>query len=195
MAEKSSSWFDSYVNDLKQNAMKKIDIAVAETKKEFFPLATKKIKKIYNDVITDFYEYNRKFYKPRGSLYDLLECRTDNEYIYMSFDPSKIPNRGGYYSEDDGLYRTVFVEGWHGGANISDKMLIPFRSPAEEYNGKDKPWDTSRGKGVKQSWKTATKAEISPLKDFENRFYEYQDSEYENDFVEIWNKNASKIVL
>lgn len=187
----SADWIDDYIANLKKEAESKIQEALKETKKEFLPLCEKKIKAIYHSVIEEFYfGYNRSFYKPRGSLYDLLECKSDDEYVYISFNPSKITSRTGY-SGENGLYQSVFREGWHGGAKFGDGAYYPWRKPPTPYDGAYKPWDDLKS----FIWQPAVKAPISPLQDFKNRFDEYQDGEFESDFRKIWEKYSSRIQL
>lgn len=195
------SWFE---NDRKKRR-EKFNRVVDNTKKEFFPMQEKKIKKIYKSVIDDFYaDYKPHFYNRRdnGSLYKLLKCRSDTEHIYMSFDPSEISYRNGYAGED-GLYRTVFVEGWHGGAMVHNSMLYP----VGYEGGKIKTYDgtyrykESLGKevyspyecdNIKYGWIEANRASISPLDDFNKRFDDYQDTEFEEDFRDLFDKNLRK---
>ena len=187
----SADWIDDYITNLKKEAEEKIQDALKETKKEFLPMSEKKIKNIYHSVIEDFYSgYNRHFYTPRGSLYNLLECKSDDEYIYISFNPSKIASRTGY-SGEDGLYQSVFREGWHGGAKFGEGAYYPWRKPPTPYDGAIKPWENLRPFG----WGSAIKSSISPLQDFINRFNEYQDGEFESDFRKIWDKYSSRIQL
>ena len=190
------SWFE---NDRKKRR-EKFNRVVDNTKKEFFPMQEKKIKKIYKSVIDDFYaDYRPHFYNRRdnGSLYKLLKCRSDTEHIYMSFDPSEISYRNGYAGED-GLYRTVFIEGWHGGAMVHNSMLYPV---GKYENGKPRAYDGTYKDGVykpyededyKYSWTVANRASISPLDDFNKRFDDYQDTEFEEDFRDLFDKNLRK---
>lgn len=195
------SWFE---NDRKKRR-EKFNRVVDNTKKEFFPMQEKKIKKIYKSVIDDFYaDYKPHFYNRRdnGRLYKLLKCRSDTEHIYMSFDPSEISYRNGYAGED-GLYRTVFVEGWHGGAMIGNSMLYPVGYEGEKiktYDGTYR-YKESLGKevyspyeddNIKYGWIEANRAPISPLDDFNKRFDDYQDTEFEEDFKDLFDKNLRK---
>ena len=95
----------------------------------------------------------------------------------MNFKPEKFPSRTGYTGTGkDGLYQTVFKEGYHGGASHNGKML--YRTPY--------PYYTYWGSAAEQ-------ASISPLEDFRQRWYHYEDTEFEADLNKTINKYINMI--
>ena len=169
----NDNWLTDYIEDIMSDNKKRFEEAVKKTKREFFPLEVKKVEELYRQVADDFYsDYSeRKFYKPRGSLKNLFNIKTDYENLYMDFDPTKIPSRTGYVGED-GLYNTVFREGWHGGANHEGKMLYRKPVPYYRYWGRE-----------------AVRTSISPLDDFDKRWDKYQETEFVDDLNRIFDKH------
>ena len=199
MSNSHYDFYKKYIDALEVKAKEAVKEAQKKAFAEYFEVADKKIRKIYNDTITDFYEsYGRTFYKPRGSLYDLINIERTDEYLEIDFNPSMISYRNGY-SGEDGLYTQVFRQGWHGGANINGNMLVPWTNPAEPYDGDKKPWafpePWGRRIGVKHGWSHAEKSPISPLEDFRKRIDEYHETEYQSDYNEIWNKHKQNIKI
>lgn len=199
MSSKYNNYYQDYIDKLQNKAREAVKEAQKNTFTEFFEdVAPKKIREIYNDVITKFYEdYHPTFYDRRGSLYKLLTLKSGKDYLDIGFDPSKISYRNGYNGED-GLYTTVFREGWHGGANIEGKMLIPWVSPYAKYDGDYKPWkdfDTSGlVLGKDYGWKNAHRS-IPPLLSFKQALKDYEKTEYQQDYEKIWNKYKTSIKI
>ena len=174
MAE--GGWLSSYIEEITADTVKKIENAVDKAKAEFFPRQVKKVSEIYEDVIWDFYgDKSSRYYVPRGSLYNLFDCKTDGECLIMNFKPENFPSRTGYAGED-GLYQTVFREGWHGGAKHNGSLL--YRTPYPYYTYWGSP---------------AEHASISPLEDFRQRWYHYEDTEFEADLNKTINKYINMI--
>ena len=55
------------------------------------------------------------------------------------------------------------------------------------------PWN--KRVGIKHGWEQAEKASISPLQDFKRRIDQYQKTEYQKDYENIWNKYKSNIKI
>lgn len=184
-------WLTDQVNEMMNEDKKKFEEAVANASEEFFKLEKEKTEKIYENVIDDFYNsYDRKYYKQRGSLYHLLECTTDNKRLTLDFHPEKISARNGY-SGKDGLYASVFKEGWHGGSGKGDKKSYPFavyENKYVPYDGVVKPYDSHEYK-----WVPAKKADVSPFDDFVDKWNDFQDGEFEEDLRYIFNKHFDRI--
>ena len=174
MAE--GGWLSSYIEEITADTVKKIENAVDKAKAEFFPRQVKKVNEIYKEVALKFYNNKpERIYDPRGSLYNLFDCKTDGECLIMNFRPEKFPSRTGYTGKD-GLYQTVFKEGYHGGAEHDGKKL--YRTPIPYYTY----WGSQ-----------ATIAPISPLEDFRQRWYHYEDTEFEADLNKTINKYINMI--
>lgn len=199
MSSKHTDFYQNYIDKLQKKANEAVKEAQQKTFAEFFDdVAPKKIRDIYNDVITRFYEdYHPTFYDRRGSLYKLLTLKSGADYLEIGFDPSKISYRNGYNGED-GLYTKVFKEGWHGGANIEGKMLIPWTAPPVEYDGDSKPWaypePWGRRLGIKHGWEHAQRS-TPPLLSFKQALKHYEETEYQQDYEKIWNKYKSNIKI
>lgn len=194
MANVQNNFYKDYMEKLQIKAKEAVKKAQEKTFEEYFEIADKKIRGIYKNTITDFYkDYYPHFYDRRGSLYDLIQTKHGADYLSISFDSSRISYRNGY-SGEDGLYNTVFRQGWHGGAMIHSSMLYPVgkyeNGKPRAYDGTYKPYEDEN---YKYSWIVANRAAISPLNDFKNRLNEYQKDEYQKDYEKIWNKNKQNI--
>ena len=169
MSLNSNGFYDAYIKKLQKKAEEAVKDAQKKAFAEYFETVDKKIREIYKSTIDDFYNYDRSFYNPRGSLYHLINTKSSDDYLSIWFDPSKISYRNGY-SGEDGLYDQIFRKGWHGGANINGNMLIPYTNPPIAYNGDKKPWDKPEpwmtNENIKHGWISAERASISPLNDF-----------------------------
>ena len=201
MSSKHNDFYKSYMSKLQTKSKEAVKDAQKKAFSEYFEVADKKIREIYKSVITDFYrDYTPRFYDRRGSLYNLIQTKCGDDYLQVGFNPSKISYRNGY-SGEDGLYETVFRQGWHGGAIVHGSMLYPI---GKYEDGKPRAYDGTYKDGVykpyededyKYSWIVANKAAISPLEDFKKRLDAYQESEYQQDYEEIWNKYKSNIKI
>jgi hypothetical protein len=175
-----SKFYENYMSKLKQQAQKAVQEAQEKTFSDFFAVAEEKVKKIYYETISDFYsDYSPLYYERDYSLYNLLITKKGKGYLSMSFDPALIASRTGY-SGEDGLYNTVFREGWHGGAMDYNTGYMRWRKPVPYY----KYWG-----------RNASHSNISPLFDFRQRINDYQKYEYQNDYIKIWNKNKANIKI
>ena len=199
MSNDQSSFYQSYMKKLQEKAKETVKEAQEKSFSEYFNVAEKKIKTIYKDTITDFYNsYPNPFYDRRGSLYELIQTKKTTDYLSIWFEPSLISYRNGYAGEN-GLYDQVFRQGWHGGADVRHrgKMLIPWSHPVLEYNGEKSPWEPEiwNSESILSGWERAEKAPISPLQDFKRRIDQYQKTEYQKDYEDIWNKYKSNIKI
>ena len=134
----------------------------------------------------------------------MLETKCNKNELSISFNPSKISYRNGYAESSSsdgvpgGLYDLVFRQGWHGGAMIDGKMRYPVgiydNGLYKPYDGLDnKPYETYDDI-VKFRWGKAHQTR-APLEDFRSRINEYQKTEYQQDYEEIWNKYKSNIKI
>lgn len=210
MGSKYNDFYKSYMSKLQTKAEEAVKDAQKKAFSEYFEVADKKIHEIYKSVITDFYrDYNPRFYDRRdnGSLYKLLETKKTDNYLSLNFNPSKISYRNGYAESGSsngvpgGLYDLVFRQGWHGGAMVNGSMLYPIGKYENEkpraYDGtyKDGIYKPYEDENYKYSWTVANKSAISPLDDFKKRLDIYQESEYQRDYEEIWNKYKLNIKI
>ena len=188
-------FYNQYLAKLQSKAEEAVKDAIEKSYAEYFAVADEKLRDIYEETINDFYDkYPRSFYKPRGSLYRLIETKHGKDYLEIWFEPSRISYRNGYAGEN-GLYEYVFRQGWHGGADIDGNMLVPWTSPPMAYDGDTAPWSSKpwQDQQISHGWKPAKQASISPLDDFKNRVDKYHSSEYQQDYQKIWNKYKASI--
>lgn len=183
--------YTEWLNEL----MGKINNAYEDTKVEYYDVIEKKMKTNYKRIIDTFYaSYTPSFYNRRGSLYDLLVINRDNDGVDIGFDPSRISRRDGY-NDKDGLYKTVFLQGYHGGAYISEaqKFLVPWTAPAIQYNGDNTPWKPNpwESEKIQHGWKSATRT-VPPYRLWKSFIDFYNRGQYQTDFDTIWNKNLKK---
>ena len=192
-----NKFYQKMMDDLKKKAKAATVKAVNDSYKDYFKMLKIKLEKMYEGVIDDFYaDYKPKtfeykdesgnvktyHYERRESLYKLLyieESVTENgqQGLTYGFDPSKIMSRTGYNGED-GLYTTVFRQGWHGGGRHDGSMR--WRTPIPTFNF----W----GSYAKQ-------ADISPLDAFYKKVDQYEEREYHTDFDKIWEYHKNKIKI
>ena len=161
----------------------------------------------YNRIIDKFYgSYTPKFYKRRnskkygsskkGSLYDLICFEIKDGYFTYGFDETKISRRDGFNGVK-GLYTTVFIQGYHGGAFIPDakKFLVPWTYPYYKYNGDSEPWDPKPwevgDEKYKHGWSRAVRT-TSPYRMFISYIDWYNSGQYQKDFEYIFYRNYAK---
>lgn len=185
--------FESWVKDLESKCQK----VNKEASDEYYDFLEKKLRTNYKRIIDIFYKsYNPRFYKRRDSLYNLLRIKVGQNGLSYDFDPSKIEMRDGY-SGENGLYKTVFLQGYHGGAYISDakKFLVPWTEPRYEYDGNPEPWKTpkpwDRSKNVKHGWEPAERS-VSPYRLWKSFIDKYNSGQAQEDYDEIIVRVAKK---
>lgn len=163
-----------------------------------------RVHEFFDKSISDFYrDYEPRFYNRRtqNGLSHLLFTEKGKDYFQYWFDPEVMPYRNGYAGEN-GLYKTVFKEGWHGGANLDGNMLVPYRTNYSDgsystiaYDGISKsstrtyerPYEYSKAR-----WQPAVKAEISPYENFLKQKEEYEKKQLNIDYQEIWDDVITK---
>ena len=153
------------INDLQEKIKTetpKIENAVLDT-------VEKKLKEFFEISVINFYSnYPNPKYVRRGSLYNLFRTRRDGNALIYWFEPSEFPSRTGY-TDEDGLYTTVFLEGWHGGAKHDGKIL--YRTPIPTY----KYWGDE-----------AVRAPYSPYDSFIALKEDYEKHGFRKDYRNIW---------
>nr|DAM64695.1 MAG TPA: hypothetical protein [Caudoviricetes sp.] len=187
--------FTDWLNSLKTNLNKVCE----ETNIEYGKKLEKTLTKNYYRIIDNFYSsYEPSYYERRGlgngSLYDLLVFELANDSFEVGFEPSKLLGRDGY-NGDNGLYKTIFLLGYHGGAYIDGKMLVPWTAPPIEYDGYKTPWSFpkpwEKRIGIKHGWEYAQRS-VSPYRMWKSYIDWYNRSQYQKDYDEILNKNVIK---
>lgn len=182
--EKSLSKLEKeMINNLKQ----KIESVSPKVIDDVADVATKKLNEFYNISVMNFYaSYPHPIYDRRGSLYNLFNIKREGDTLKYWFEPSEITYRNGYGGED-GLYTTVFKEGWHGGANINGEMLVPYRIPPQIYDGDKRPYLNGKAK-----WKPAVRS-LSPYDAFIALKEDYERNGFRKDYRDIWIRQLNDI--
>lgn len=121
--------------------------------KDLYSIMEKDIQQHANKIIKEWYDsYDRKFYKPTGSLYKSYKIISKNNEPIIVYNRNYIPKTHRVDSVNpDYIYDYIFSEGWHGGAagikGDEDLLYVPtppkkFR--ARPYNGDDyHPWSNA----------------------------------------------------
>lgn len=124
-----------YIEAIKENERRKGRLALRKASHDILEIMEKDINEMFRDSVSDFYGgytpvpggYERRN-GGEGSMYDLLRTERKSSAsvpsLIITLDESRM---GGYrsgYKGEDGLFTTVFIEGWHGGAR------------QDEYTGK-----------------------------------------------------------
>lgn len=153
-----------FIEAIKERERQKGRTALERASRDILGIINEDINKMFSESVSAFYsDYAPRVYERRnggkGSMYDILSTRTDNSSpvpsLIITMDESGM---GGYrsgYKGEDGLFTTVFIEGWHGGAEregYADKKF--WRTPVNGY----------------YMWgEEADRADISPYDDFVNK--------------------------
>jgi len=176
---------DDYINKMKERAQEIADQvlecmneATQRASDRYIELVDERIQECFRDAVAAFYDnYQPKYYDRNESLYDILDTELTGESYWISFHPENMtPYRTGYTGED-GLYQTVFKEGWHGGAAYGEDHP----SPGVPH------WRTPEG--IYRYWgRRAAKAADSPFDDFKYRLQDYADGLAHEDFQRIWSE-------
>lgn len=190
--------YTEWLNEVISKITDARDKAYEDTKEEYFDFLEKKARTNFNRIIESFYNsYDPRFYARRengdGNLYDLfvVERSKNKDELKIGFEPSKLKGRNGYDGEN-GLYTTVFLQGYHGGAYIPDahKFLIPYSAPSTEYDGDTKPWANMK---IPHKWKEAERT-IAPYRLWKSFVDGYNRGQYQKDFDIIWKRNFNKYI-
>lgn len=189
--------YTEWLNELIDN----INDAYEETRVEYYEFLEDKLEKNYERIIDTFYSsYDPVLYKRKGKgeggLKDLLVIEKDDSGMDIGFKPSNLLGREGY-NGDDGLYKTVFLQGFHGGAYIPDaqQFLVPWTYPHVEYNGISSPWGNPKPweerVNMFHGWHPAERT-VAPYRLWKSFIDGYNRGQYQKDFDVIFNKNVKK---
>lgn len=166
-----SNYEKTIINDIKQ----KVEKETPKIEKKVLDLVENKLTEFYKISVLEFYNsYPNPIYDRRGSLDNLFKTKRDGNILRYWFEPSEITSRTGYAGED-GLYTTVFKEGWHGGAMHDGVMR--YRIPI--------PYYTYWGKPAVQT--------LSPFEMFTALKEDYEKRAFRNDYKNIWISSLNNI--
>lgn len=194
-------------NEIEKAALKKLMDKIEECRPEFQKNLGKKLEKrvhsIFDEVVDEFYgDYNPRFYdrNEHNGMRNLLRTEVTNSTFSYWFDETQLAYRNGY-SGEDGLYETVFRQGWHGGANIGGDMLVPYRTDRNKnpiaYNGNGvNTWSSAKWQSpyekYRSRWQKAKRAPISPLDNFIKKKKKYEKTDLQQDAQQAWNEAWNK---
>ena len=171
LEEIMSNYEKTIINDIKQ----KVEKETPKIEKKVLDLVENKLTEFYKISVLEFYNsYTNPIYDRRGSLDNLFKTKRDGNILRYWFEPSEITSRTGYAGED-GLYTTVFKEGWHGGAMHDGVMR--YRTPI--------PYYTYWGKPAVQT--------LSPFEMFTALKEDYEKRAFRNDYKNIWISSLNNI--
>lgn len=166
----------SYEKEIINNVKKKVEDVTPSVEDKVLDLVENKLTEFYKISVLQFYNnYPNPIYDRRGSLYNLFRTKRDGNTLRYWFEPSEISSRTGYTGED-GLYTTVFKEGWHGGAMHDGVMR--YRTPV--------PYYTRWGK-------SAVQAPFSPYDMFIALKEDYEKRGFKKDYRNIWVSSLNNI--
>lgn len=166
----------NYEKNIINNIKESIERETPKIENEVLDLVENKLTEFYKISVMSFYNsYPNPIYERRGSLYNLFKTKREGNTLKYWFEPSEFPSRTGYVGED-GLYTTVFKEGWHGGA-MADDGVMRYRTPI--------PYYTHWGKEAVQS-------QFSPYETFIALKEDYEKHGFKKDYRNIWIKNLNK---
>lgn len=164
-----------YEKQIINNIKEKIEKETPNIENKVLNLVENKLIEFYRISVLEFYNsYPNPIYDRRGSLENLFRTKKDGNTLRYWFEPSEIPSRTGYIGED-GLYKTVFKEGWHGGAMHDGVMR--YRTPI--------PYYTYWGKNAVQT--------LSPYDMFTALKEDYEKNGFKKDYRNIWVSSLNSI--
>ena len=166
-----SNYEKTIINNIKQ----KVEKETPKIEKKVLDLVEIKLTEFYKISVLEFYNsYPNPIYDRRGSLDNLFKTKREGNILRYWFEPSEITSRTGYAGED-GLYTTVFKEGWHGGAMHDGVMR--YRTPI--------PYYIYWGKPAVQT--------LSPFEMFTALKEDYEKRGFRNDYKNIWISSLNNI--
>lgn len=190
------------VQEIKNAALKQLEDKIEQVRPEFQKNLTQKlderVRDIFEEVVDEFYaSYTPRFYErnEHNGMRKMIQTKiTDSTFSYW-FDEHMLSYRNGY-SEEDGLYDTVFRKGWHGGAQLGSEMLVPYRTYKNKtpitYNGNGvNYWSPAKWQSPYEKyhsrWQKAKRAPIAPLDNFIKKKEEYEKNDLNKDAQQAWN--------
>ena len=166
----------NYEKQIISNIKQKVENETPKIENKVLDLVENKLNEFYKISVMNFYaDYPHPIYDRRGSLYNLFHTKRDGNTLRYWFEPSEITSRTGYGGED-GLYTTVFKEGWHGGAKHDGVMRYRTPIPYYTYWGKE-----------------AVRSQFSPYDMFIALKEDYEKRGFRKDYKNIWVEQLNSI--
>lgn len=165
----------NYEKQIINNIKEKIEKETPNIENKVLDLVENKLTNFYKISIMQFYnDYSPIYYNRRNSLYNLFHIKREGNTLRYWFEPSEIPSRTGYIGED-GLYTTVFKEGWHGGA--MNDGIMRYRT----------------GINLCEWGKPAIQSQFSPYDMFISLKENYEHNGFRKDYRNIWVSSLNSI--
>lgn len=165
----------NYEKEIINNIKKEVKRITPSVENKVLDLVENKLNDFYKISVMQFYnDYSPIYYDRRYSLYNLFRTKREGKKLKYWFEPSEFPSRTKYIG-DDGLYATVFKEGWHGGAMHDGVMR--YRT------------------GINFStWgKPAVQSQFSPYDMFIALKEDYEHNGFRKDYKNIWVSSLNSI--
>lgn len=113
----------NYEKQIINNVKEQVKGITPTVEDKVLTLVENKLNYFYKISVMEFYNsYHPEFYVRHDSLYNLFRTKREGNNLLYWFEPSELSSRTGYAGED-GLYTSVFKNGWHGGAMHDGVML------------------------------------------------------------------------
>lgn len=165
-----------YIEAIKENERRKGRLALQKASHDILAIMEKDINEMFRDSISDFYAgYAPIEYERRESMYDLLKTERKSgssvPSLIITLDESRM---GGYrsgYQGEDGLFTTVFLEGWHGGARRDEYT-------GEKFWRKPIPDPDSSYPGYYYWGRMAEREDVSPSESFRRKVMSAAEGEW-----------------
>lgn len=196
----NKSWYERRMEKLQDAGRAAARRVAIDAWADVLVIAEGKLKKMFEEAVDRFYadytpgsfwdvkdDNGGHAYDRNYSLYDIYKLEItqannnpDMQSFYEEFDNEEMtPFRSGYNGED-GLFETVFIRGWHGGATKGGTSNFFWRIPYPYYT----MWFKS----------AAERAYPSPYEDFTKHADEYwYGGELVEDYFSMWSKNEYKL--
>lgn len=162
------SFASDYANEL--NRYRAIaQKALKQSYQELASLMKEKYREMYRETVKEWYgDYSPLFYSRTGSLYDIFNFDYDEDQAYIGYDTELLHHPS--------LDETVFTIGYHGGAKHNGGIY--WRTPHPYYT----------------HWGREAASSPSPYYSAEDKMQEYEDTQMEEDFNNIFIKNLNNML-
>lgn len=189
---------------LQKKAQEAVNRVMPSVYRDWLVFIRQNAERLFSEAVERFYgDYSPNVYNRTHSLADLLQSESGENKLALWFDPGRMSGYRNGYKGEDGLYRDVFLRGWHGGADHGDyttsvgfsgdmsyerSFYTPHPSPGSPYWRRPVPYYTTWGQ-------PAATAAVSPYEDYTQRLAEYQTSQsgIYADYYRAWDMNKYKI--
>ena len=165
----------NYEKEIIKNVKEKVESITPVVENKILDLVENKLTDFYKISVMEFYnDYSPIYYERRYSLYNLFRIKRVGNTLRYWFEPSEISSRTGY-ADEDGLYTTIFKDGWHGGAMHNGVMRYRTGTNFSEWG------------------KPAVRSQSSPYDMFIALKEDYENRGFRKDYKNIWVSSLNDI--